>query len=50
MTQEHLFAECARRRLHIDRFGAGWRLQGKGVDILARRLADFHLTDFLPFR
>lgn len=50
MTQDHLFEECACRRLRIERFGVGWRLHGKGVDILARRLTDFHPTDFLPFR
>lgn len=48
MTESQVRAEAARRKLRLDRRGAGWHLHGAGVDVLVGKLAHLHPADFVP--
>lgn len=41
-------AAVARRGLVIERFGVGWRIHGRGVDLLALNLADLDEKALVP--
>lgn len=43
--EERIRAECARRGLSLERTGQAWRVTGRGVYIVSRRIEDIDLRE-----
>lgn len=51
MTREQaILDECHRRGLSVFPYGLAWRIVGRHIDIIARRLSDVDLVDLDPRR